>query len=226
MLDRRTALNFHLSDNLGSNQMIAIPAPDARPATGFSARLQDLPASSAALTVALQGRMAVRLGRADGSDTLLRWLDDGELVALPDVLAHQPSPVSIVAQGAALTLRVERAAFLDVLQQHPDGAIGVAILLARRLGELFRYVELNSARSLADRVDFALRRLARSKGLPDGQGGLRLRLTQAELATAAGASRQRTHLALRELQAQGQLTLGYGTVTLLAAGQWQNDRPS
>jgi CRP-like cAMP-binding protein len=220
------------------------PAPPT--AAGFNERLQDLPPATAAallavgsrrhwkrgqtvlrqgehsdaLTVALQGRLAARLGRADGSDTLLRWLDDGELVGLPDVLAHQPSPVSIVAQGPAQTLHVDRAAFIDVLQRHPDGAIGVAMLLARRLGELFRYVELNSARPLADRVDFALRRLARSQGQPDGRGGVRLQLTQAELATAAGASRQRVHLALRQLQRQGRVALGYGAVTLLAGSGW------
>jgi CRP-like cAMP-binding protein len=175
---------------------------------------------SGELTVALQGRIAAVLGRADGSDTLLRWLDEGELVGLPDVLAHLPSPVSVVAQGPAQTLHLDRQAFVAVLQQHPDGALGVAMLLARRLGELFRFVELTGARPLADRVDFALRRLARSQGQDDGQGGWRLALTQAELATAAGASRQRVHLALRQMQAQGRVTLGYRTVTLLAAGRW------
>lgn len=229
--------------------MIAIPRP---PASGFNERLQDLPPATAAalraagtrrhwrrgqtvlhqgahtgeLTIALQGRLAAVLGRADGSDTLLRWLDEGELVGLPDVLAHQSAPVSIVAQGPAQTLHLERPAFIEVLAQHPDGAIGVAVLLARRLGELFRYVERSGARPLADRVDFALRRLARSQGRPDGQGGLRLALTQAELAAAAGASRQRVHQALRRLQAEGRLALGYGAITLLPQGRWQADRPA
>jgi DNA-binding GntR family transcriptional regulator len=43
---------------------------------------------------------------------------------------------------------------------------------------------------------------------------VRLKATQAELANAAGASRQRVHLALKQLQAQGRLKLGYGWVTL------------
>ena len=179
---------------------------------------------SGALTVALHGRMAAVLGRADGSETLLRWLDEGELVGLPDVLAGQPAPVSIVAQGAATSLHLDREAFVALLLAQPDGAVGVAVLLARRLGELFRYVELSSARPLADRLDLALRRLARSQGEPDGGGGLRLRLTQADLATAAGASRQRVHLALRQWQAAGRVRLGYGTVTLLPGAGWALDR--
>lgn len=178
---------------------------------------------SGALVVAGQGRLAAMLGSAGGQHTLLRWLDEGELVGLPDVLAHLPSPVSIVAQGQASTLHIEREAFVAVLQQQPEGAIGVAVLLARRVGELFRYIEMTASRPLPERLRFALRRLARSQAQPDGAGGLRLHLTQAELATAAGASRQRVHLALQQLQTSGQVRLGYGTVTLLPAGQWRVD---
>lgn len=207
----------------------------------FRERLQDLPAEAAAallaagrrrhwrrgqvvvrqgehgdaLVVGLQGRLAARLAGADGQETLLRWLDEGELVSLPDVLAGRPAAVSIVAQGPAVTLHVGREAFLRVLRQHPEGAIGIAVLLARRLGDLFRHLEMTGSRPLADRVAYALQRLARSQGQDDGAGGLRLKLTQAELATAAGASRQRVHLALRRLQAEGRIALGYGTLTLL-----------
>jgi CRP/FNR family transcriptional regulator, cyclic AMP receptor protein len=169
-----------------------------------------------ALVVALEGRLAVTLGSSDGRDTLLRWLDAGELLGLPAVLGGLPATVTIVAQGQARTLHVPRADFIALLHQHPEGAIAVAVLLSRRLGELFRFVERNSSRSLAQRLGFALQRLARSQGQPDGAGGVRLQVTQAELANAAGASRQRVHLALKQLQAQGQLQLGYGWVKLLA----------
>ncbi len=173
-----------------------------------------------AVVVALQGRLAVMLGRATGTDALMRWMEEGEITGLPDVLAQLPSPVSIVTHGAAMTLHVERKAFLDVLHQHPAGAIGIAVQLARRVGELFRYVETSGSRTLAERLNFALLRLAGSQGQADGAGGICLTLTQAELAAAAGASRQRVHLALRQMQADGRLTLGYGTVTLLPRGGW------
>lgn len=168
-----------------------------------------------ALVVALQGRLAVTLGSSDGRDTLLRWLDAGELLGLPAVLGGMAATVSVEAQGPARTLHVPRADFIALLQRHPEGAISVAVLLSRRLGELFRFVERSSSRSLSERLDFALQRLARSQGQPDGAGGVRLKATQAELANAAGASRQRVHLALQQLQAQGRIRLGYGSVTLL-----------
>ncbi len=168
-----------------------------------------------ALVVALKGRLAMTLGSSDGRDTLLRWADDGELLGLPAVLGGMTATVSVQAQGPASTLHVPRADFIALLHGHPAGAIGVAVLLSRRLGELFRFVEHSSSRSLAERLVFALQRLARSQGQPDGDGGVRLKATQAELADAAGASRQRVHLALQQLQAQGRIRLGYGWVTLL-----------
>ncbi|OYU87829.1 MAG: hypothetical protein CFE45_24615 [Burkholderiales bacterium PBB5] len=171
--------------------------------------------SSGTLVVVLQGRLAANLASPDGRDTLLRWLDEGELVGLPDVLAGLPVPVTVKAQGPAQTLHIERQDFIQVLRAHPEGAIGVAVLLSRRLGELFRYLELSSARPLSDRVAYALQRLARSHGVLVPDGSLRLTITQAELAMAAGASRQRVHLELQRLQAEGRLRLGYRSVTLL-----------
>lgn len=225
--------------------MLEIPRPAADPNPDSAReRLQDLPKALAdallqtgiqrswrrgqqvmrqgtpcdMLVVALQGRLAVTLGSADGRDTLLRWLDAGELVGLPAVLAGMPATVSIVAQGPAHSLHVPRADVMKLLRRHPDGAIAIAVLVSRRLGELFRHVELSQGRTLADRVTYALQRLARSQGQPDGDGGVHLRVTQAEVANASGASRQRVHLALQQLQARGRIRLGYGCVTLLDSG--------
>jgi CRP-like cAMP-binding protein len=177
-----------------------------------------------ALVVALEGRLAATLGSSDGRDTLLRWLDDGELLGLPAVLGGLPATVSVEARGPARTLHVPRGAFVALLRQHPEGAIAIAVLLIRRLGALFRFVERSSSRSLSQRLAFALQRLAQSQGQPDGQGGVRLQVTQAELADAAGASRQRVHLALKQLQAAGRLQLGYGWVTLLPDGDRRGSR--
>lgn len=221
--------------------MLAIPPLPSEAPHSFLERLQDLPpevgaalmalgvrrqwrrgqvvvhqgVTSGSLVVVLQGRMAAHLASPDGRDTLLRWLEEGELVGLPDVLAGLPVPVTIQALGPAQTLHVERHAFIQVLRAHPDGAIGVAELLSRRLGALFRFLEMSSTRPLSDRVAYALQRLARSHGVLEADGGRRLSITQAELAMAAGASRQRVHLELQRLQATGRVRLGYRTVTLL-----------
>ena len=67
---------------------------------------------------------------------------------------------------------------------------------------------------MSERVNYALRRLCRRNGEPDKNGMTRLKITQGEIATAAGASRQRVHLELRRLQAQGLISLGYGEIII------------
>lgn len=173
-----------------------------------------------AVAVCLQGRMAVMLADPSGHDTLLRWLDEGEMVGMPAVLAGTPFPVSIVARGPCRTLHVGRAAFIDILRRHPDGAIGIAVLLSNRLAELFRFVEMTSNRPLAERVTYALSRLARQQRADGGSrasGTIELKITQAELAMAAGGSRQRVQMELKRLQAQGVVELGYGTIRVITA---------
>lgn len=171
-----------------------------------------------AVVVCLQGRLDIRIGAPSGQDTLLRWLRQGEVIGLTTVLAGMPCPATIVAAGPATTLHVAQQAFLDILQRHPDGAIAVSVLLSHRLAELFRFVEMTWQRPLRDRVRYALARLAQQHGEPAEPaepadvGMLRLRITQAELAAAAGASRQRVHLELLQLQTEGVLRLGYRTI--------------
>jgi CRP/FNR family cyclic AMP-dependent transcriptional regulator len=166
------------------------------------------------VVVCQQGRLAVMVAGPSGSDTLLRFVLKGELMGLPSVLADTPASTSIVASGSAETLHIERSAFFEVLRKYPEGAIGVAVLLSHRLAEVFRFVEMTSHRTLTERVTYALRRLARRNGEPDTSGSTKLKVTQDELATAAGASRQRVHLELKRLQSLGLISLGYGEIVI------------
>ena len=228
-----------LPTHAGAPPAVAQDAPSQAGAS-FQERLQDLPpalaerlmavgacrkwrrgqtlvhqgARSGAVMACLQGRLAIMLSSSSGRDVLLRWLDAGEIVGLADVLADLPSPTTIIAQGPATTLHVTREDFVGVLQQQPEGALAIAVLLSRRVIELFDYVEMTGAQALPERLMFALKRLVRSQGVACTTGGVWVKVTQAELATAARASRQRVHLVLRQWQAQGRVTLGYGGVTL------------
>ncbi len=165
-----------------------------------------------AVVVCLQGRLDIMLAAPTGRDTLLRWLQPGEIVGLPTVLAGVPFPTTIQAAGSATTLHVERHAFIDILRLHPEGAIALAVLLSHRLAEVFRFIEKTSQRPLPERVSYALARLARQHGQPGKGGTIRLKITQSDLATAAAGSRQRVHLELMRLQSQGVVELGYGTI--------------
>ena len=171
-----------------------------------------------AVVICHEGRLRASQGTPSGDETLLRFMLPGELMGVPNVLAGSPFPVSVVATGPASTLHIEGQAFIGMLRGDAEAALAMAVLLSHRVAELFRFIEMTRSHSLRDRVLFSLRRVARLHGERDGNGRTRLRLTQAELAMASGASRQRVHLALQTLQAEGRLQLGYGQLTLLDEG--------
>ncbi len=163
------------------------------------------------------GRFAARLTGADGDDTLLGFLDHGEMVGIATVLADKAAPTGVVAMAnGAQTLHISKAQFVDVLTRYPDAAIKVAALMSARLMELFRFVEMTSNRSLSERVAFAVSRLAVRHGERRSDGSRYMRITQSDIAKAAGASRQRVHIELKRLQARGQIVLGYGTIVVKA----------
>ena len=166
------------------------------------------------VVVCLKGKFAAMVAGPSGNDTLLRFLTQGEIVGLSTVLADLPAPNAIVANGPAETLHITRQDFINVLTRYPQGAVSVAVLLSHRLAELIKYVEMTSHRTLNERVIYALGRLARSNGEPSKTGAILLKLTQGELATATGASRQRVHLELKRLEAMGLIELGYGQVII------------
>ncbi|TDM09027.1 MAG: hypothetical protein C4K60_06645 [Ideonella sp. MAG2] len=170
--------------------------------------------TSAEIVVGLQGSLSVDLAGPSGADTLIRFLSEGELVGIATVLAGTPAPTSIVAQSAAQTLHIERSTFIQVLSDHPEGAIGIIVLLSHRMVELFNFIEMTSHRPLPERVRYALRRLALHNGRPSAQGQVTLAVTQSDMAKAASASRQRVHLELQKLQRAGVISLGYGLITV------------
>ena len=164
------------------------------------------------VVVCLEGRFSVTMSEPSGNETLLRFMTQGEIIGLPTVLAGMPAPNTIVANGKAETLHITHNDFVQVLTQYPQGAISVARLLSHRLVELFQYVEMTSHRTLNERVIYALQRLANRNGLPGKAGNTLLKVTQGEIATATSASRQRVHLALKQLQALGLIELGYSRI--------------
>jgi CRP-like cAMP-binding protein len=86
--------------------------------------------------------------------------------------------------------------------------------LGARLSEALELVAAQSQLRLDDRLQAALNHFAQQNGEALPQGGVRLRLTQEDLARAVGASRQRVNQALMRLQTQGRVELGYRRIVV------------
>ncbi len=160
----------------------------------------------------LSGRMRTLVNGANGEVLLMRWLEAGEAVGVASALAQLPFQIDLEASGPCEALWIPSADFVAAL--HSDAAAGVAVarMLSERVAELFDHVVAQSKSLLTDRLRAVLLNIGAANGERLQSGGLRLRITQSDLADAVGASRQRVNEALRVLQADGEVRLGYRSI--------------
>jgi CRP/FNR family transcriptional regulator/CRP/FNR family cyclic AMP-dependent transcriptional regulator len=99
---------------------------------------------------------------------------------------------------------IHRDDFLRVIRANPNVAIDMLKILSRRLRETDEFVEDAIFLDVPGRLAKKLLELSESYGTPRGEGTLiALRLTQAELATMVGATRESVNKHLRAYRARG-----------------------
>jgi CRP-like cAMP-binding protein len=156
-------------------------------------------------------RGAVRLGTAlsDGRVFTLdfmapgQWFGDIALVDLRaedlDMVAHVPSTLLLVAKPDMHELMELSPEFRDALLQ----------LNCQRLRRMYKRCEERHALSLPQRLAKQVLRLARQFGRPTAAGvRIDLAISQGDLASMVGGSRQRVNRALRQMQQLGIMQLG------------------
>ena len=169
--------------------------------------------TSTALLLAT-GRLRVSVTTPDGEEQLLRWMLPGEISGLSSVFAETTYPTDLVASGPVEVYHIERSKMIDLIQRDPAVAIDLLRILGLRINQLFDTLADQGMHSLEQRVWAALERIAKFNSVKVADGVM-LRVSQADLAQAAMASRQRVNQQLRHLQAQGLIRLGYRNIVLL-----------
>ena len=129
------------------------------------------------------------------------WFGD---IALFDGL---PRTHDAHAHGETTLLVVRKADFMHLLATHVELYDALLRLNCRRLRLMFDALEELNTKPLAARLARQLLRLARSYGVADEQGEVRigLALAQEDLAQLLGASRQRVNQELKALEREGAL---------------------
>jgi len=159
--------------------------------------------------VVLRGRLRITVPSEPGHEIFFRWQQPGEIVGLTSAVSGRPFPVDAVAFGGCETLQVERDVLLASLAADARLALAAARLLAHYAYDLIDLVAARTEQTLTARVLGVLRHLAQVNGRPDGPGAWVLVVSQADLAAAVGASRQRVNAELRTLEREGLIELGY-----------------
>lgn len=170
---------------------------------------------SDALYVLLEGRVRVTVVDAEGHELLLDLLGPGDTVGELSVIDGRPRSASVSSIEPGRALRVPTAQFLRFLQQHPPAALALLRVLAQRLRESDdARLRLVSERT-DQRVARRLLELAAEHGEVEGDDvRITAPLTQAELASWVGASREGVSYALRDLREAGAITVERRAITV------------
>jgi CRP/FNR family cyclic AMP-dependent transcriptional regulator len=122
------------------------------------------------------------------------------------------------AHGATTLLAVRKADFKDLLARHVELYDALLRLNCRRLRLMFDALEDLNTRPLAGRLARQVLQLARSYGVEEPGGGIRIGLTlaQEDLAQLLGASRQRVNQELKALERDGALRVETSRLIVLS----------
>lgn len=174
------------------------------------------------MVVILQGRMRVSITSPDGREISVSVLGPGDTVGEMALLDAAERSADVTAIQDGVLLDIQRRDFLPLLEASPSLCIRLMQSLSARLRDANRSLEELATLSLSARLGRLLLRLAGGhRGTQELS--LELSLSQKDLATMVGASREKVNRQLQLWKQQGVLADGAGCLVIrkpdiLAAG--------
>jgi CRP/FNR family transcriptional regulator, cyclic AMP receptor protein len=161
----------------------------------------------------VSGRIRISAGNADGREVFLNIMVPGDTFGEIALLDGGTRTATATVIEAAELVSIRREPIFELLEREPKAAL----VLLRSCGERLRWtsglledaVFLDAPGRLAKR----LLSLGELQG-EDSAGGRVVRISQEEIASFLGVSRQAVNEQLQGWKAKGWVTLGRGTVTL------------
>jgi CRP/FNR family cyclic AMP-dependent transcriptional regulator len=150
----------------------------------------------------LSGRLKVMATAPDGKEMVFGVMGPGEVIGEIALVDSNPRSASVVALEPAELLTLHRRDLVPFLQQHPNVAIQLASVLARRVRRLSEKAEDSVFLALPARMAKTLVALVDSYAATDPEDAgtdapVEIRLAQQDLADMLGTSRETVNKQLR-----------------------------
>ena len=165
------------------------------------------------LHVVIEGSVRVTVVSAGGAEVTVALLGPGEFVGDLALLDGLPRSANAVAAEPTKTLVVTRDDFRRWLTDRPKASLALLEALSQRVRRTDEVLADLTFLDLPKRLAKRLAALAAERSV--GGTAVRLRITQAELASMLGVSRESVNKQLNEFERNGWLRLGRGSVTVL-----------
>jgi len=158
-----------------------------------------------------QGRVRIYVLSVKGEEVVLAILSSGDFFGELSLLDGRPRSATAQTLEESQMLVLDRHDFVSFLQEHPQAAITMLGILSGRLRQTDGLVE--------DVVflDVPARLAKRLLELKEGQADKDepLRVTQSQLASLVGATRESINKAIKLYESRGVLRVARGSITIL-----------
>jgi CRP-like cAMP-binding protein len=168
------------------------------------------------VVILLSGRVKVSTTTEDGRDVVLAFRGPGDMLGELSAIDGEPRSATVEAIEPVEALALGATDFRSFLVAHPDVALLLLRMLSRRLRDADRKRVEFAAHDTVGRVAARLVELAERYGEPAAKGiRVGLPLSQEELASWTGASREAVSKALGTLRKVGWVVTERRRITVL-----------
>jgi CRP/FNR family cyclic AMP-dependent transcriptional regulator len=170
------------------------------------------------LFIVESGSVKICMTTADGKEITLAILGPGEFFGELALLDGEPRSSDAITMEDSEFLLLERAEFLQFINEHPSVALRVMEVLSRRLRADNQLVQDAAFFDVAARLARVILRLAESVGQKDDGGTtIARRLTQNDLAGMVGTTRESINKWLAQYERLGLVERRAGLIRVLNA---------
>ena len=166
------------------------------------------------LHIVIEGSVRISVASPTGDEATVALLGAGEFVGDLALLDGRPRSASAIASQPTKTLMVTRHNFADWLSGRPAVALSLLETLSLRVRRTDEALADLAFLQLPQRLAKRLFRLTIDQAQGNRFAGTKLRITQSELASMLGVSRESVNKQLNKFAQEGWISLGRGSVTV------------
>jgi CRP/FNR family transcriptional regulator, cyclic AMP receptor protein len=170
------------------------------------------------MVVIMSGRVRIGVVSEDGKEVTLSVLGANEVLGEMSLLDGEPCSADVTAQEDCVLLVIDRGQFLALLRANNGLCLHLLALLSKRLRQTNSALEDMALLDLPTRLGRLLVRLAGDYGVPVRTGTrIEVKLSQKDLSTLVGASREKVNKQIRQWEEEGVLTKDSGRMVIADA---------
>ena len=174
------------------------------------------------LYIIKEGRVRIRLTSAEGQEVALAVFGQGESFGEMAILDSQPRSADAIAIDKVEVFTLQRQDFVNIVKQQPEIAVAVMKTLSQRIRQGNQMVEDLIFLDVYGRVAKKLMDLSREYGVETDEGvRIDLRITQQELASMVGASRESVNKVMGYFTDKSYISTDKHKVTILRLAELQ-----